>query len=221
MRWLLIAVPILCALKTWGEESMSPPNATAKLKGITIHGGEQQFLEVEGKVCLTDGILEFIAVEPGGRDYESIFTLNCKPSALQFAMLLIGCEAGALPRNVEAGKKIGTRLGLEAEWQVDGKPRRVAVHELLIDRKTKKPPPPLVWIFTGSYFTKDLQGRDLFIADAEEAFISLWWNPAIPINLAGDYGNPYRGDEQGFEVNTAAIPPQGTPIKFILRKAKN
>ena len=180
------------------------------LPGLTIHGGENKFIEATGKVALTDGILEFIAVAPEGRDYESLLTLDCKPSELKFALLLIGCEAD---------EKRGSKLALEVEWQHDGKPKRVPIEQLLLDRRTKKSPAGLPWRFTGSHFAKDpISGREVFQADQEAAFIALWWQPAILINLGGDYGNPYRGDGQGFEVLKTAVPPKGTPVKLILRK---
>ena len=37
--------------------------------------------------------------------------------------------------------------------------------------------------------------------------------------IGGEYGNPYRGDNQGFEANKAAVPPTGTPVRLILRRA--
>lgn len=188
------------------------------LPGLEIRGGEKKYVEATGKVSLTSGILEFIAVEQGGRDYESLFTLECKPSALNFALLLIGCETGAVPREVKSGGKVGGRLRLEVEWQADGKSKRVPLEKLLINRKTKKSPAELPWVFTGSKFVKDIEGREVFLADSEQAFISLWWSPAVLINVAGEFGNPYRADDQGFEANTSAIPAKDTPVKLIFRK---
>ncbi len=69
-------------------------DAITNLPGLVIHSGETKFIEAAGKVSLTDGVLEFIAVESSGRDYESLFTLECRPAALKFALLLIGCEPG-------------------------------------------------------------------------------------------------------------------------------
>lgn len=188
------------------------------LPGLTIHGGEHKFIEATGQMAITNGILEFIAVETGGRDYESLVTLDCKPSALQFALILIGCEAGTVPFRAKAGEKIGDRLQLELEWTAAGKATRQPVEALLRDRKTNKVPANLPWIFTGSYFVKDLSGQEVFLADVEKAFISLWWSSAIPVNLGGEFGNPYRSEDQGFEVNSAAVPPTGTPVKLIFRK---
>lgn len=172
------------------------------LPGLTIHGGEKKFVEATGQVATTDGILEFIAVEKQGRDYESVFALDCQPSALKFALLLIGCETN-------------DPVAIEMELQN----KRVPVEQLLIDRHTKKPPASLTWAFTGSYFTRSvLDGKEVFMADEEQAFIALWWQSSMLINLKQDFGNPYRGEQQGFEANTKALPPKGTPVKLVFRK---
>src|SRR3989442_631645 len=78
------------------------------LPGLAIHGGTNKYVEAAGKVATTDDILEFIAVEPEGRDYESLFTLECRPSALKFALLLIGCEPS---------ESNGSPVTIDVEWQ--------------------------------------------------------------------------------------------------------
>jgi hypothetical protein len=188
------------------------------LPGLVVHGGDRKFIEATGHVALTDGILEFIAVEPAGRDYESLLTLDCKPSELQFALILIGGESGVLPQQAKAGEKVGARLQLEVEWEANGKATRVPIEKLLRDRRTKKAPVDIPWIFTGSYFAKNFDGRDVFMADQEQAFIALWWSPSALINVSGEYGNPYRGQNQGLEIDQSAVPSKGTLVKLILCK---
>ncbi len=181
-------------------------DSITNLPGLIIYSGNTKFIEATGKVSLTDGILEFIAVESSGRDYESLFTLECRPAALKFALLLIGCEPG---------ESNGSPVSIEVEWA--GK--RAPVEQLVIDRRTKTSPAALPWIFTGSYFTKSVPGgKEVFMADEEQSFIALWWQPSTLINLKKDFGNPYRGEEQGFEVNTRIVPPRGTPVKLIIRR---
>ncbi len=198
---------------------LAQSGSVVSLPGLTIHGGEKGFVEATGKMALTDGILEFVAVDAKGRDYESLLTLDCKPSELQFALLLIGCETGAVPGHAKAGEKPGSPLVLEIEWQDQGRARRVPVEQLLVDRRTRKSPESLPWVFNGSYFARSpITNRDVFQADEEQAFIALWWEPSILINLGVEYGDPYRGDKQGFEVKTAVAPAKDTPIKLILRK---
>jgi len=192
MRWLWVLLLAVVPARA----------GSIHLPGLTIHKGHRPCVEATGAVCLTNGILEFVAVEAKGREYESLLTLDCRPSQLQCALLLIGCETGA-----------ASRVSLEVEHQN----RRVPVEQWLRDRRTGQPPRDLDWIFTGSYCTTGLDGRRVFLADEEQAFIALWPQSSVPINLVGEHGNPYRGEQQGFEVNTAAVPPVGTKIKLILR----
>ena len=108
---------------------------------------------------------------------------------------------------------------MEVEWPAGGKTERAPLEQWLVDRHTKKPPTDLPWHFTGSYFVKSvIDGKEIFLSDAEQAHIALWWSPAVLINLGGEFGNPYRGEEQGFEANSARLPPKDTAIKLILRK---
>ncbi len=179
-----------------------------RLPGLVIHDIAQPYLEAAGTVVRTNDLLEFVAVEPQGRDYESLLTLDCKPSALQFALLLIGCETGTATR-------AGSLLAIEAEY----KDKRVPIEQWLVDRKIKKPPTGLHWVFNGSGFSKNpITNQPVFMSDAEQAHIALWKQPSVLINLADDRGNPYKGDDQGLEVNPAAVPPIGAPIKLIIRK---
>jgi hypothetical protein len=183
-------------------------NETVNLPGLTIKGGTKKSVEATGTVCLTNGILEFVAVERGGREYESIFALDCKPSSLKFALILIGCDPG---------ETNGTRLLVDVEWKKNDKTHRQPVEKFLINRSTTNPPPAaLTWIFTGSHFaTNPITGKQVFQADEEQGFIALWNQPSILINLSDQFGNPYQGGDQGFEVNTATVPPLETPVKLI------
>ena len=184
----------------------------ARFPGITVHGGEVPWVAATGRVAASDAeVLEFVAVETSGRDYESLLTLDCKPSALQTALLLIGCKA--------RGKE-GSGLVLELEWCAETGVRRIPIEEALRERRTGKPPRPLPWRFTGSRFVR-LPGAEteVFLADAEETFIGLYGHDGLLVRLGEDFGNPYRDAEGGFGANTVRLPPKGTPVKLILRKA--
>lgn len=178
---------------------------TVSLPGLVVTADKNgKRIEAAGKVASTNGILEFVAVEAEGRDYESLLTLDAKPLAFQSALILIGCETG-----------LTSRVNLEIRW---GKSQRASVESWLIDRKTKKSPGPLNWTFNGSRFVKHpVTGKMVFQADEERAHIALWWQPSIPVNLVGEFGNPYKFEAQGFEVNSTNVPPVGTPVTLILR----
>jgi hypothetical protein len=199
MKLLLISCTLLAAVALAAEPQ------TVTLPGLVVTADKNgKRIEAAGKVANTNGILEFVAVEPEGREYESLLTLTTKPSVLQSALLLLGCETG-----------LTTRVKLELVW---GTNRHATVESWLVDRKTKKPPAALQWAFTGSRFVKHpVTGKQVFQADEERAHIALWFQSSIPINLIGEFGNPYKYEAQGFEVNTTNVPPVGTPVTLILR----
>ena len=200
MRFALIIGLVVALGSAHGE--------VAQLPGLRIQA-EEKIVTATGHVALTNGILEFVAVEAGGRDYESLLTLTCRPSALKFALLLLG---------LHDGETNGSPLRLDVEWEVAGKPHRVPVETLLLDRTTGKAPAPLPFIFSGSFFGPDLTGSNqIFHADIEQAHVALWWQPSVLINVRGDRGNPYRGEDQGFEVNARLVPKAGTPVQLIFR----
>ena len=182
----------------------------ATFPGLAVYGGESPRVEAAGKMADGQGdLLEFLAVEPTGRTYESLLTLDCRPSGMQAALLLLGCKPH---------EKSGTKLVLELEWTLEGRIQKAPIEEMLLERRTQKTPGPLPWVFTGSQFVR-LPGAEteVFLADAEEAFIGLYAHDGLLIQLGGDFGNPYRSAEAGFAANASRLPPKGTPIRLILR----
>ena len=201
MKCALIIGWLLALSSGWSE--------VVQLPGLRVHA-ETKLVEAAGHIALTNGILEFFAVEAGGRDYESLVTLTCRPSALKFALLLIGCPEG---------ETNGAPLRLDIEWVTGGKTNQLPAEALLLDRRTGQAPARLPWIFSGSYFSLDLSGSNqVFTADLEQAHVALWWQPAALINVRATAGNPYRGDDEGYAVKSQRVPPVGTPITLSLRR---
>ena len=201
MRFTLAIGLVLALTNVSGE--------VVQLPGLRVQS-EEKIVTADGRIALTNGILEFLAVEPGGRDYESLLTLTCRPSALKFALLLVGLPEGATN---------GAALRLDIEWETGGKTNRRPVEALVLDRRTGKSPAGLPFVFSGSFFGPDLSGTNqIFQADLEQAHIALWWQPAALINLRGAAGNPYRSDDEGFEVNPQLVPPVGTPVKLLFQR---
>ncbi len=66
---------------------------SSSLPGIEMdqRSGE---LQIEGEVCIDQGVLEYLAVATRGKMYESVFALSCRPSHLQAAMLMGGYVTG-------------------------------------------------------------------------------------------------------------------------------
>ena len=210
--WLLLALFASDRLLGTGAPSLGSAEGgpVAVFHGLKVYAGESPRVEAAGKIADGPGdLLEFLAVEPTGRTYESLLTLDCRPSGMQAALLLLGCKPH---------EKSGTKLVLELEWTLEGRIQKAPIEEMLLERRTQKTPGPLPWVFTGSQFVR-LPGAqtEVFLADAEEAFIGLYAHDGLLIQLGGDFGNPYRSAEAGFAANASRLPPKGTPIRLILR----
>jgi hypothetical protein len=210
--WLFLVLFVSGRLLGTGAPSLGPAEGgpVAVFHGLKVYAGESPRVEAAGKIADGQGdLLEFLAVEPTGRAYESLLTLECRPSGMQAALLLLGCKPH---------EKSGTKLALELEWTLEGRLQKAPIEEMLLERRTQRAPGPLPWVFTGSQFVR-LPGAEteLFLADAEEAFIGLYAHDGLLIQLGGDFGNPYRSAEAGFATNANRLPPKGTPIRLILR----
>jgi len=230
------------------RETSSQAGRTVSLPGLAMNLDNRE-LQLDGQVCIERGVLEYVAVAAGGKEYESIFSLRCQPSHVNVALLLAGYQAGDLapelrgdyapdtdpaasqppegaPQGTDPPEQYWTkpmaeptRVIVEVDVrQRDGTWERKPIEEFLLDRRTEKSPDRLLWAFTGSFFYRDEStGLEVFVADVERSLIALWYDPSALLNLGQNLGNPYRGDATGLEVNPAALPDRGTPVRIILR----
>jgi hypothetical protein len=235
-----------------GSTSGPATQAAAKrivLPGIVVDQRARE-VQIDGEVCIEQGILEYLAVADDGKTYESLFQLHCRPSQLNAALLMAGYVTGEVPRALRgdfsseatttaparpAGAPVlvpppkrywdrttratGVTIHVDVR-QPDGTWRRRSIESFLADRGNNHPPAPLTWAFTGSFFAQDpATNREVFVADVELSVIALWYDPTALLNLLRDVGNPYRGESNGLEVNRTGLPPVGTPVRLILRRA--
>ena len=210
------------------KKEEAPPQP--KLDKIKIDV-KQKRIEVMGRFCLKEGILDYLGVTAGGQEYESVTALNCSGSRLHAALLAIGAVPGPSPQMMELIKKnppkdrplpkrTGTALVITAEWTAGGKTVSVPATQLLINRKEKKPQTGGRWTFTGSHFAKDENGKQFYMADIDRALISVVYMAAAVVNFNLDAGNPYAAEDEGYEANTKLIPKEDTPVKLIITLAK-
>ena len=119
------------------------------LKGIKIFKKEKK-IEVEGSVCINYGILEYFIVAKDGRTYESVFVIDCLPSYLNTALLLIGAKQGVFPDEFKGDKKgelkkknnknkkdIGSKFEIFVEWKKLWRRNCLRAENFLWDRNKK------------------------------------------------------------------------------------
>ena len=240
------AFAVLAAWLTATSGCVMPKSAPKPLlPGISLDQNARVIV-LEGEVCLEQGLLEYIAVADGGKKYESVFSLRCRPSQLQAAMLMAGYDPGHLPDELrgdfapqaaartlpegaprttppppEYGQQLGaslTRVYIDVDVRrSDGTWAHRPVESFLIERRTGKPPKRLSWAFTGSFFLWDeTLSVEYFVADREKSLVALWYDPTALLNLTRSVGDPYRGEDLGLEVNPASLPAKGTAVRLNL-----
>lgn len=178
-----------------------------------------RFIEIPAKVNMTEGILEYYGVSSNGKLHESVLELGAEPSHIHLGLLLIGLDPReysvesdpyTLPKIVREGGRVELRVRyLDPQTRTE---RDIPAEDWLRDRKTGKAPPPQAWYFQGSIFWN---GR--YSADTDRSVVALIPDRIAVVVIGDDAGNPYRGDLLGYDVNTAAIPPVGTPVRFVIK----
>jgi len=209
----------------------------------SAQGSEQALggrAEVDAVVCLGEGILDYLVVPPdSGKEYETLLRMEARPSELHAALLALGARPGPLPPELRGenrgappdaagepteGKpatvRIGDRVTISVRWGEPGREKEAPIEEWLTDRATGKTAQGLSWIFSGSFFRKYPDGKEVYVGDVERLAVAVWYHAACVLNLGVAVGNPYRGERLGFEIKRAAVPPVGTPVRIIFKVLK-
>ena len=70
-----------------------PARKNLKLPGLVVDF-QKRCVDVEGSVCLDQGLLELIACTKGGKEHESIVAIEARPMHIHAALLLLGANPG-------------------------------------------------------------------------------------------------------------------------------
>jgi hypothetical protein len=137
-----------------------------------------------------------------------------RPSNLHAALLMLGLQPGEPVKYSESMKKWiaphGPPLHLTIEFQKDGKAMRYPAYRLMRDIKSKKPMPPMSWIFVGSR-TMENGG---YAADATGYLISVV-NFALTVIDIPDLASS-DNETLEWEINQELMPPAGTQATLVI-----
>jgi hypothetical protein len=211
----------------------------ANLVSMLAEGGvdldlDARRIEVGGSICLTEGILEFLAVGEGGKDHESLLYIDCVPSLLNAAFIALGLEPGSPSRIEEEGPNVaeggppygpedanllyfpptGPKVMLTLSWEEDGKAVTHRAEDLVVNRATGEPMPRVGWVFLGSRFaTDDMRGGEVYVADITKDVISVWHS--YKGNAILDNPLPAGMHDDVYVPNTPLLPERGTPVRLL------
>jgi len=164
--------------------------------------------------------IEVIASYPaprGQKAHETIVTFSgIKPTQVHKGLEEIGLKAGK-PAKGEGAKAEGAEVKLFLEVPgADGKPQKVPVETLLVDRKTGKPLPAFTWHFTGSVVKQLDPEKDQkdYAADFTGTLIALF--PVTDETVIQTSLTMKEEPLFKLEVAKDKLPKEGTPLKLII-----
>ena len=143
---------------------------------------------IKVRTAIDEGVLEYLLVEDHGKAYESAFKVdNSLPSKLNFSLLLLGIEPLDynklifLARNENGRQTLLSQHGNSlVRISLRCGEKSLRLDEVIRDREKDKG--ELLWVFTGSRFTKD--GR--YLGDVSLSHIAIWPDDSAVINLFSD-----------------------------------
>jgi len=176
-------------------------------------------------------ILEFVAnTKNGHKAYESAVTIDTDAVTFNAALLLLGLDpkrAVVPKRHFDPTPPEGDPVDIFVDVATRIDPvtppttRRLRVEELLFDKRTGKTMAEGPWVYTGSGFAEDLNGRR-YLADLDGVLIGFVHSPSPVIE------NPRAGAVDGY--GSVVLNPNlglssGNPITLVIkalpRSAKN
>jgi acylphosphatase len=163
------------------------------------------------------GAIEYVAVCPGGKEYESLFICPVEPLELREAFLRIGLKAGQPAQEVD-GQTLAPRGGLfriGVEWMEGADKRRADVTHFVLDAAAASGAmPETAWAFTGSRQVYDPEsGKTVLEATLVRNLISLH---QLDPGVLAQNPTPGASDGNRYKTNLKALPPEGTAITLVI-----
>jgi len=164
--------------------------------------------------------LEVVATYPaprGQKAHETVVIFEVKPSEVHKAMESFGLKPGT-PARGEGPPPTGPLVTISMELlSVTGKRLVIPIENVMVDRRTGRPLPPLQWHFTGSAMRQPDPDKDerVYGADLSGTLISLFPvtdETIFQANLSMRDGNLLK-----LEVNKNVLPEEGTPVRLIIK----
>ena len=214
----------LIAAEPLKEEKLSDPLVDEEVTLIPISQDNSIFLSqdrkslvVLGKVCLREGMLEFLVCSKNSKEHESIIATKTKPSLIHVGLLAMGAEPGKpaqfTPKFVAAS---GPRIDITFRWlDKDGKQQEAKAEEWVqeVGSKTQM---SSHWVFTGSMFRRLEGNKNQYMADVTGEIVSVSNFPAAVLDVPIESSND--NSDLLFQAFSEKIPPVGTSITMILQK---
>lgn len=222
----MIAFALMMAPCAW----LCQAGAQEKKSGVTVDEARRT-VSVDSKIAPRklpnlDQIypIELVAGWPapqGKKAHEIVVAVDVNPSEVHKGLEKLGLKPGK-PAMGEDTKAEGPVVNVYFEVpDGTGGTKKVTMEKALYDPKTKKPSPKITFIFTGSVMTApDPSNPSVkkYGADITGSLISLF-----PVTNETVLQTAWTMKEEKFlklEVNSEAMPKEGTPVKLVIEAPK-
>lgn len=207
--------------ETAPDQADAEANARPDLKFIDLNR-EQQYVDVEAEICLTEGMLELAATIAHGKEHESVVAVKARPQHIHLALLMLGLEPGKPgswelndgdPKPIPAeGDPVRVSLILENE---EGEREERPITDFIRQSGTDEQLPGDVFLFAGSRIIDPPEDDPYYLADVTGEVIALvsfdgellaWPKPASQAN-----------EQLIWQIDEEHIPELGTEVTLRLR----
>jgi len=181
-----------------------------KAKTVAVTGAFAK----QGTHDVLKGAIEYLVVAKGGKEYETVFVVDCTPEELHQALLKTGLEPGEPAKEGDPPKGNGVRI--LAEYEADGKKVRRAADEFVVSKKTAKPLAAGPWAFTGSMKGFDpATNKESLQVYVSKNIVGLHWLDSTPL-----LQNPRAEckEQNIYTPNLRELPKPGTPAVVIFER---
>jgi hypothetical protein len=229
MSRILAWCVVVCLLSACAGPATGPaePRVLEPFEGITVRP-DIPAVEIDAWSCLEAGWLEQIACAPRTREHETLVVIKAKPSDVHAALLLAGFAHGTPGRwsfedeAVSFTPPTGDRLEVLVRYELDGRTVEEAIRSWMVDAAGRPSFPDTAWVFAGSLFAEnpDWMGPgEHYVADHTGSIIGLVTFGDEVVGFEEVFSDQQSVQPLAWQVRIDHVPPVGTPVTVILRRA--
>jgi hypothetical protein len=211
----------------------APARQNVKLPGLVIDF-QKRCVDIEGTICLNEGMLELIACTPDSKEHESIVAIQAKPMHIHMGLLLLGVKPGhpAMRRPINEQKTqwidippegdpvdvslvLKDKAGKTVEYPISQFVARIEnqPEEILGEDEASNNTFPETFLFAGSHVREKDEGPREYLSDLSGNVISISTFGDELLCLPGMYGQ--ANESLTWQVDPTKLP--GVGAKVILR----
>lgn len=212
-------VALVAGLGRFGEEAEAPGGAALDPAvkriservyqiGEVVVDREARTVTCQGWVNQQDGLVEYLAVGPGGKLHESVLEIEAQALHLQLGLILLGLSpAGGLERQGDPALPQGPAVRITVSWETEAGTVSVPAERTVWDRPKNRTMGDDPWVFSGWP-----SEEEILIWGGERSLIATYRDPAAILNNR----LPEGADDTVYDANPNVVPAVGTPVRLTI-----